>query len=131
MKKLKIGLLQISPCDSLDGNLKKGLDFCKKAKKKSLMSFEKIDAILTRYYEMKLFSIMEIDSFEKDYLVIIIKEYDAVKNTDLSLYYRMGKLDIYKSDFVLHLNLFSVPFSKRLMFEWCFKITTRAKNMAR
>ena len=32
MKKLKIGLLQISPCDSLDGNLKKGLDFCKKAK---------------------------------------------------------------------------------------------------
>ncbi|WP_300755191.1 AAA domain-containing protein [uncultured Brachyspira sp.] len=42
-----------------------------------------------------------IDSFEKDYLVIIIKEYDAVKNTDLSLYYRMGKLDIYKSDFVL------------------------------
>ena len=32
MKKLKIGLLQILPCESLDGNLKKGLDFCKKAK---------------------------------------------------------------------------------------------------
>mgnify|MGYP005774350461 CR=1 FL=1 len=32
MKKLKIGLLQISPCESLDGNLKKGLEFCKKAK---------------------------------------------------------------------------------------------------
>ena len=42
-----------------------------------------------------------IDSFEEDYLVIIIKEYDGIKNTDLSLYYSMGKLDIYKSDFML------------------------------
>lgn len=32
MKKLKIALLQISPCGTLDENLKKGIQFCKKAK---------------------------------------------------------------------------------------------------
>ena len=32
MKILKIALLQISPCGSLEQNLKKGLDCCKKAK---------------------------------------------------------------------------------------------------
>ena len=34
MKKLKIALLQISPCGTLDENLKKGIQFCKKAKQK-------------------------------------------------------------------------------------------------
>lgn len=32
MNKLKIALLQISPCGTLDENLKKGIQFCKKAK---------------------------------------------------------------------------------------------------
>ena len=32
MKKLKIALLQISPCGSLEENLNKGIEFCKKAK---------------------------------------------------------------------------------------------------
>lgn len=32
MKKLKIALLQISPCTSLEENLNKGIEFCKKAK---------------------------------------------------------------------------------------------------
>lgn len=32
MKKLKIALLQICPCNTLDENLKKGIEFCRKAK---------------------------------------------------------------------------------------------------
>lgn len=32
MKVLKIGLLQIAPCENLEENLKKGLEYCKKAK---------------------------------------------------------------------------------------------------
>lgn len=32
MKALKIGLLQIAPCENLEENLKKGLEYCKKAK---------------------------------------------------------------------------------------------------
>ena len=32
MKNLKVALLQIKPKDTLDGNLKKGLDYCRKAK---------------------------------------------------------------------------------------------------
>lgn len=31
MSILKIALMQIAPCGSLDGNLKKGLEYCEKA----------------------------------------------------------------------------------------------------
>lgn len=31
MRILKIALMQIAPCGSLDGNLKKGLEYCEKA----------------------------------------------------------------------------------------------------
>lgn len=34
MKKLKIALLQICPCNTLDENLKKGIEFCRKAKER-------------------------------------------------------------------------------------------------
>ena len=33
MDQLKIALLQISPCGSLEGNLEKGIKFCRQAKK--------------------------------------------------------------------------------------------------
>ncbi len=103
-------------------NLDVILHICKKAKKKSLMSFEKIDAILTRYYEMKLFSIMEIDSFEKEKsdLYSLAKEI----NKTIGLYYE--NLEGIVENYIL--KWINMGFDKELLLEialYCFKTSIR------
>ena len=41
MERLKIALLQISPCGSLEGNLEKGIKICRQAKKMGADSGDK------------------------------------------------------------------------------------------
>lgn len=103
-------------------NLDVILHICKKAKKKSLMSFEKIDAILTKYYEMKLFSIMEIDSFEKEKsdLYSLAKEI----NKTIGLYYE--NLEGIVENYIL--KWINMGFDKELLLEialYCFKTSIR------
>lgn len=58
---------------------------CKKLKKKSRFSFEKADALLTKYYEMKLLSTLEIENFENDKSRLYSLARDICKS--IGLYY--------------------------------------------
>ena len=98
------------------------LHICKKLKKKPRFSFEKLDTVLTKYYEMKLFSIMEIDDFEKekDKLYALAKEI----NKTIGVYYE--NLEGIVENYIL--KWINMGFDHELLIEialYCFKTSIR------
>lgn len=98
------------------------LHICKNSKSKSRLSFERLDAILTKYYEMKLFSTIEIDNFEKEKqeLYTIAKEI----NKTLGLYYE--NLEGVVENYIL--KWINMGFDKTLLFQtadFCFRTSVR------
>ncbi len=95
---------------------------CKNYKKKSRFSFEKIDEILSKYYEMKLFSILEIENFEKEKksLFNLAKEI----NKSIGVYYE--NLETIVENYIL--KWINMGFDKQLLLqiaEFCFKTSIR------
>ena len=103
-------------------NLDVILYVCKNQKKKSRFSFEKIDIILTKYFEMKLFSIMEIENFEKDKKELYSLAKEITKA--LGLYY--DNLEVVVENYIL--KWINMGFDKNLLLqiaEFCFKTSIR------
>lgn len=103
-------------------NLDVILYICKNIKKKSRFSFEKLDEIITKYYEMKLFSILEIESFEKEKkeLYSLAKEI----NKTIGVYYE--NLETIVENYIL--KWINMGFDKNLLIqiaEFCFKTSVR------
>lgn len=103
-------------------NLDVILYVCKNIKKRSKFSFERLDGILTKYYEMKLFSIMEIEDFEKEKsdLFKLAKEI----NKTIGVYYE--NLEGVVENYVL--KWINMGFDKDLLVEialYCFKTSIR------
>lgn len=95
---------------------------CKKAKKKSRCSLETIDEILTRYYGSKLFSVLEIEDFEKQKkdLFTLAKEI----NKTIGVYYE--NLEGIVENYIL--KWLNMGFDKDLLLEiafYCFKTSVR------
>lgn len=98
------------------------LHICKNFKKKSRFSLEKVDEIIKKYYEMKLFSEKEIDAFEnnKKQLYELAKEVNKM----LGLYYE--NLEIVVENYIL--KWINMGFDKNLLLqiaEYCFKTSIR------
>ena len=103
-------------------NLDVILYVCKNQKKKSRFSFEKIDIILTKYFEMKLFSVMEIENFEKDKKELYSLAKEITKA--LGLYY--DNLEVVVENYIL--KWINMGFDKNLLLqiaEFCFKTSIR------
>ena len=103
-------------------NLDVILHICKTSKKKSRLNFEKLDKILTKYFEMKLMSIMEIDDFEKekDELYALAKDI----NKAIGVYYE--NLEVVVENYIL--KWINMGFEKQLLLEiasYCFKNSIR------
>lgn len=94
----------------------------KKIKKSGKFAFNKLDQILTKYFEMKLFSIMEIEQFEKNKTEL----YDLAKeiNRNLGVYYE--SLDNEVETYIL--KWINLGFEKEVVAElalYCFKKSIR------
>lgn len=95
---------------------------CKNFKKKLRFSFEKVDVLLTKYYEMRLLSIMEIENFEKkkQELYTLAKEI----NKTIGVYYE--NLEGVVENYIL--KWINLGFEKELLLEianYCFKNSIR------
>lgn len=95
---------------------------CKNFKKKARFSFEKVDSLLTKYYEMRLLSVMEIDNFEKEKqeLYTLAKEI----NKTIGVYYE--NLEGVVENYIL--KWINLGFEKELLLEianYCFKNSIR------
>lgn len=93
-----------------------------KTYKKSKLNMEKLDEIISKYYEMKLFSEQEILSYEKNKQEL----YDLAKeiNKSLGLYYQ--SLDVVVDNYIL--KWINLGFDKNLLLkiaEYCFKTSIR------
>ncbi|MBQ8792035.1 MAG: DnaD domain protein, partial [Clostridia bacterium] len=102
-------------------NLEVIIHICR-TQKKIRLSFERLDIILTKYYEMKLFSSIEIDSFEKEKQEL----YSIAKaiNKSLGLYYE--NLETVVENYIL--KWINMGFDKSLLFEiaeFCFRTSVR------
>ncbi len=98
------------------------LHICKKNKKKSYLSIEKLDSIITKYFEMKLLSIQEIDSFEETKQ----SYYDLAKeiNRNIGVYYE--NLEVVVENYII--KWINLGFEKELLLEianYCFKNSIR------
>jgi len=98
------------------------LYICSASKRKSRLNIEKLDAMVTKYYEMKLFSEQEISSFEKNKQEL----YDLAKdiNKALGLYYE--NLEVVVENYIL--KWINMGFDKKLLLEvaeYCFKTSIR------
>lgn len=98
------------------------LYICKSSKRKSRLNMEKLDEIISKYYEMKLFSEQEISSYEKSKQEL----YDLAKeiNKALGLYYE--SLDVVVENYIL--KWINLGFDKKLLLEiaeYCFKTSIR------
>ncbi len=98
------------------------LHIIKKNKTKSHFSFDRLDGILTKYYEMKLLSVSEIESFErdKDALYKLAKEI----NKTIGVYYE--NLEGVVENYILKWQ--NMGFSNELLLqiaEYCFKTSIR------
>ena len=103
-------------------NLDVILFIAKSLKKKGKVSFERIDNLLTKYFEMKLFSIMEIETFEKDKqsLYSLAKEI----NKAIGVYYE--SLDTVVENYIL--KWFNLGFDQSVLLDiayYCFKKSIR------
>ncbi|MBP3345337.1 MAG: DnaD domain protein [Clostridia bacterium] len=97
------------------------LHICKN-QKKTRLSFERLDGILTKYYEMNLFSSVEIDDFEKEKKEMYTIAKDVSKA--LGLYYE--NLETVVENYIL--KWINMGFDKALLFEvaeYCFKTSIR------
>lgn len=95
---------------------------CKNSKRKSRLTIEKLNEIISKYYEMKLFSEQEIAAFEKDKKDL----YDLAKqvNKELGLYYE--NLEVVVENYIL--KWINMGFDKNLLLkiaEYCFKTSIR------
>ncbi len=93
-----------------------------KTKIKSHFSFDRLDAILTKYYEMKLLSVSEIESFEKQKKEL----YDLAKeiNKTIGVYYE--NLEGVVENYIL--KWINMGFSNEVLLniaEYCFKTSIR------
>ena len=98
------------------------LHICKSFKGKNRFSFEKADKLLSKYYEMKLFSVQEIDSFEcqKQELYNLAKDI----NKSLGLYYE--NLENIVESYIL--KWINMGFDSNLLLDianYCFKSSIR------
>jgi len=98
------------------------LHIIKKNKTKSHFSFDRLDGILTKYYEMKLLSVSEIESFEKEKkdLYALSKEI----NKTIGVYYE--NLEGVVENYIL--KWINMGFSNELLLqiaEYCFKTSIR------
>lgn len=98
------------------------LYICKSSKRKNKLNMEKLDQIIAKYYEMKLFSEQEISSFEKSKQEL----YDLAKevNKALGLYYE--NLEVVVENYIL--KWINMGFDKKLLLEvaeYCFKSSIR------
>ncbi len=98
------------------------LHICKSFKKKNRFSVEKAENLIRKYYEMKLFSTQEIDSFEKEKQDL----YDLAKeiNKELGLFYE--NLEVVVENYIL--KWINLGFDKTLLLEiakYCFKSSVR------
>ena len=103
-------------------NLDVILYICKNIKKKMHFSFENVDNVLTKYYEMKLLSVMEIENFENDKkeLYSLAKEI----NKTIGVYYE--NLEGIVENYIL--KWINMGFDKDLLVEiafYCFKTSVR------
>ena len=103
-------------------NLDVILYVCKQFKKKTRFSFEKVDALLTKYFEMHLLSIMEIKNFEeeKQSLYTLAKEV----NKSIGVYYE--NLEGVVENYIL--KWINMGFDRLLLIEiasYCFKNSIR------
>lgn len=98
------------------------LHIIQKNKTKGRFSFDRLDAILTKYYEMKLLSTNEIESFEKEKKDL----YDLAKeiNKTIGVYYE--NLEGVVEKYIL--KWINMGFSNELLLniaEYCFKTSVR------
>lgn len=98
------------------------LYICSTSKRKSRLNMEKLDEIISKYYEMKLFSEQEISSYEKNKQEL----YELAKdiNKSLGLYYE--SLDVVVENYIL--KWINMGFDKTLLLEiadYCFKTSIR------
>lgn len=103
-------------------NLDVILYVCKNIKKKYSFSFEKADTLLTKYYEMKLLSILEIENFEKDKKDLFTLAKDI--NKTIGVYYE--NLEGIVENYIL--KWINLGFDKQLLLEiaeFCFKTSVR------
>ena len=108
--------------NDLGFNMDAILYVAKRIKKNGKLSFDKIDQILSKYFEMKLFSIMEIEQFEKEKseLYQLAKEI----NKNIGVYYE--SLDIEVENYIL--KWINLGFDKNILTElalYCFKKSIR------
>lgn len=93
-----------------------------KNKTKSHFSFDRLDGILTKYYEMKLLSVSEIESFEKEKKDL----YDLAKeiNKTIGVYYE--NLEGVVENYIL--KWINMGFSNEVLIniaDYCFKTSIR------
>ena len=98
------------------------LQLCKVLKKKNRFSFEALDNMICKYYEMKLMSVMEIEGFEaeKKDLYNLAKEV----NKTIGVYYE--NLETVVENYIL--RWINLGFEKNLLLEiasYCFKNSVR------
>lgn len=98
------------------------LYICTSSKRKNRLNMEKLDEIISKYYEMKLFSEQEIASFEKNKQEL----YELAKdiNKALGLYYE--NLEVVVENYIL--KWINMGFDKKLLLEvadYCFKTSIR------
>lgn len=103
-------------------NLDVILHLIKKNKTKSRFSFDRLDSILSKYFEMKLLSVSEIESFEKEKsdLYSLAKEI----NKSIGVYYE--NLEIVVENYIL--KWINMGFSNELLLQiaqYCFKTSIR------
>lgn len=103
-------------------NLDVILHIFKLNKKKSHISFDTADGIITKYYEMKLMSIAEIESFEKDKKELYSLAMEI--NKTIGVYYE--NLETVVENYILKWQ--NMGFDKNLLLEiayYCFKSSIR------
>lgn len=108
--------------DDYGFNLDVVLHLAKNKKKKMHINFEKLDSLLSKYYEMKLFSVAEIEAFEADKA----KLYSLAKeiNKTIGVYYEV--LDSEVENYIL--KWINLGFDESVLIEiafYCFKNSIR------
>ena len=98
------------------------LYIAKMLKKKSSVTFDKIDKTLTKYYEMKLFSILEIENFENEKKSLYSLAVEI--NKTIGVYYE--NLEGIVENYIL--KWINMGFDRDLLLEialYCFKTSVR------
>lgn len=98
------------------------LHVCKSYNKKARLNFERLDGILTKYYEMKLMSAKEIDDFENEKQSLYSLAKDV--NKAIGVYYE--NLETVVETYIL--KWINMGFERALLVEiasYCFKNSIR------